>query len=145
MDEERAEAGKAAAPPGGAGERLGESLGRLVKRARAASRAAQPEAEQLARQARAAAESALPHIQRASAGAAARTGRFVREHEDEIRQLAGTAGRLMVSRAGPPALRPVMFGALDGLMRRPGEASKERKPEAEPPEAKGEQEGPYIF
>jgi hypothetical protein len=123
--------------PADAAERLGRALGRFARRAResgadAAFRERKPEIDRIARQvrdqARAAGRAAKPHIEHAAevarprveqAGreATARTARFVREHDTELRQAATTGAHLATSRMGPPLLRPVITAVTDEITR----------------------------
>jgi len=98
-------------------ESFGRSLGRLARSARAAARAAQPEAERLARQALEAGEAAVPHVKRASRAAAERAGQFVRDNNDDIQRAAATGASLAAGRSGP-ILRPVILAVADEVNRK---------------------------
>jgi hypothetical protein len=97
---------------------VGGILGRFARRARAvggqAAAEARPEAERLARQARAAAEAARPHVERAGRDAA----RYVREHDQEIKDAATAGARIAAMRAVPVPFRPVV-DALGASQPRP--------------------------
>lgn len=98
-------------------ERIGRSLGRFARAARAAARTAQPEAERLAKQARDAAEAARPHVQRAAGDAAERAARFLQEHDQEIKRAASTGARIVAYRSTPAYLRPIVSAATEDLLR----------------------------
>ncbi|GMU41559.1 MAG: hypothetical protein AMXMBFR23_24250 [Chloroflexota bacterium] len=103
----------AAASAGGALGRLvrrarevaspGPERDRLVEQAREAIEAAKPQAERLARQAKAAADAARPHVERAAREAV----QYTRDHQDDIRRVAGTGAIEFARRSVPPTLRPV--------------------------------------
>jgi hypothetical protein len=109
-------------------ERMGRSLGRFARAARAAAKSAQPEADRAARQVRSAADAARPRIQQATnaarpriqrtaSEALIRTGRFLEDHEPELRQAARAGAQAVAFRSTPPILRPVISAATDDLLR----------------------------
>lgn len=101
--------------------KLGRSAGKFARAARAAAKRAQPEAERYARRARPIAE-----------GASRRAGKFLTEHEGQIRQAGATSARIVVNRTTPPLLRPIVSVVVDEMARQP----QRRLPpgEAEPPD-----------
>ncbi len=116
--------------------RAGRSLGRLVRKAHNAALDAQPEAEEYARRAtkiaRDAVESARPEAERlaqqaveASRPAVEGAAKYVREHEDEIRQAGSLAGETLITRAAPLPLRPFVSGAVRRFLR--GKSAKPPK------------------
>ncbi len=98
--------------------KLGKSVGRFRKAARAAAKSMQPEAERLARQAR---------------PAAARASQFVRDHEGEIRRVAGTSARMAAYRSAPPMLRPVIVTVAEEISR--GSSRQTKRPPGKSNEA----------
>lgn len=107
---------------------IGRSLGRLVRRAHDAALEAQPEAEEYARRAakiaRETVEAARPEAERiahdaveAARPAAEQAAKYVREHEDEIRQVGGVAGQAIAWRVLPRPLRPFIGGAVSRFLR----------------------------
>ena len=97
-------------------EQAARDAGQQVRRA---ADAARPEVERLAREAKAAADAALPHVEKAANDGA----NYVREHSDEIRGAAGSAGKVVARGITPAPLRP----AVDAF-----EQELTRKDEAEP-------------
>jgi hypothetical protein len=95
--------------------RLGRSAGKFAKAARAAAKRAQPEAERLAQQARPAAE----RLAQQAKPAAQRAGKFLREHEGEIRQAGAASARIVASKSTPPVLRPIVGMVVDEVARMP--------------------------
>lgn len=103
-------------PVGGLFDRLARRAVREVGNGiRRATDAAAPEMERLARQARVAAKTAKPHVdavkprvQKAARDAAERTRTYTRDHNDEIRRAAGSAGRAAVRGVTPSPLRPAV-------------------------------------
>ena len=116
-------------PPGeDVAAQVGRSLGRLVRKAHDAAIEAQPEAEEYARRAakiaREAVEAARPEAERiaqeaveAARPAAEQAAKYVREHEDEIRQVGSVAGEAIAWRVLPRPLRPFLAGKVAGLFR----------------------------
>jgi hypothetical protein len=102
-------------------ERVGRTLGRFTRAARAAARTAQPgvqrEAERLAQQAKAAAETARPHVQRAAGNAAERAAQFLQDHDEEIKRAASTGARIVAYRSTPAYLRPIVSAATEEFIR----------------------------
>lgn len=102
-------------------ERVGRSLGRFARAARAAARTAQPgaqrEVERLAKQAKAAAETARPHVQRAAGTAAERAAQFLQDHDEEIKRAARTGAHIVAYRSTPAYLRPIVSAATEDLLR----------------------------
>ena len=107
---------------------IGRSLGRLVRKAHDAALEAQPEAELHARRAAKIAketvEAARPEAERiaqqameASRPAAERAARYVREHEDEIRQVGSVAGEAIAWKVLPRPLRPFLSGTVSKFLR----------------------------
>ena len=107
---------------------VGRSLGRLVRKAHDAAVEAQPEAEEYARRAakiaRETVEAARPEAERiahdaveAARPAAEQAAKYVREHEDEIRQVGGVAGQAIAWRVLPRPLRPFIGGAVSRFLR----------------------------
>jgi hypothetical protein len=93
----------------------GRTMGRLARSARKAAREKEPEARRLASKAKPVAEQA---------------GRFIREHDDEIKRAASTSARIVATRSAPPVLRPVIVAVSDELTRRPAQP---RQRQASPP------------
>ena len=79
---------------------------RAAKIARETIDAARPEAERLAHDAR---EAARP--------AAEQAAKYVREHEDEIRQVGSVAGEAIAWRVLPGPLRPFLAGKVSRFLR----------------------------
>ncbi len=117
-------------PPAGGdvAAQVGRSLGRLVRKAHDAALEAQPEAEEYARRAakiaRETVEAARPEAERiahdaveAARPAAEQAAKYVREHEDEIRQVGGVAGQAIAWRVLPRPLRPFIGGAVSRFLR----------------------------
>lgn len=107
---------------------IGRSLGRLVRKAHDAALEAQPEAELHARRAakiaREAIDAARPEAERiahdaveAARPAAEQAAKYVREHEDEIRQVGSVAGEAIAWRVLPRPLRPFLGSALGRFFR----------------------------
>lgn len=109
-------------------KRLGRSAGKFAKAARSAARRAQPEVERVARQARPEAE----RLARQAKPAVERAGRFVREHDDEIRQATSTSARMVVNRSTHPLLRPFASMVVDGFAR--GSKGKQAEERSDTPE-----------
>ena len=80
---------------------------RAAKVAKETVEAARPEAERIAQEA---IEAARP--------AAEQAAKYVREHEDEIRQVGSVAGEAIAWRVLPRPLRPFLGGALSRFLRR---------------------------
>ncbi|MDO9443945.1 MAG: hypothetical protein Q7K37_01415 [Dehalococcoidia bacterium] len=114
--------------------RPGPERDRLVEQAHEAVEAARPQAERLAKQAKAAAEAARPHVVRAAREAAA----YTREHQDEIKRVAGTGATEFARRAVPPTLRPIA-NVVEQELRKP---SSPRAAGGTPPEAPAEEAAP---
>ncbi len=115
-------------PDEDAAARFGRSLGKLARKAHDAALDAQPEAElharRAARIARDAVEAARPEAERlareaieASRPAAERAAKYVREHEDEIRQAGSVAGEAIAWKVLPRPLRPFLGGAVSRFLR----------------------------
>lgn len=107
---------------------IGRSLGKLVRKAHDAALEAQPEVELHARRAakiaREAVEAARPEAERlaqdaidAARPAAEQAAKYVREHEDEIRQVGTVAGEAIAWRVLPGPLRPFLAGTVGKLFR----------------------------
>ncbi len=116
-------------PPGeDVAAQIGRSLGRLVRRAHDAALEAQPEAEIHARRAakiaRETIDAARPEAERiahdameAARPAAEQAAKYVREHEDEIRQVGSVAGEAIAWRVLPRPLRPFLAGKVSRFLR----------------------------
>ena len=116
-------------PPGeDVAAQIGRSLGRLVRRAHDAAIEAQPEAELHARRAakiaRETIDAARPEAERlardaveAARPAAEQAAKYVREHEDEIRQVGSVAGEAIAWRVLPRPLRPFLAGKVSRFLR----------------------------
>lgn len=116
-------------PPGDdVAAQIGRSLGKLVRKAHDAALEAQPEAELYARRAAKVAketvEAARPEAERiahdaieAARPAAEQAAKYVREHEDEIRQVGSVAGEAIAWRVLPRPLRPFLGSAVGKLFR----------------------------
>ena len=116
-------------PPGeDAAAQIGRSLGKLGRTAHDAALEAQPEVELHARRAakiaREAVEAARPEAERiahdaidAARPAAEQAAKYVREHEDEIRQVGTVAGEAIAWRVLPRPLRPFLAGTVGKLFR----------------------------
>ncbi len=102
--------------------RLGRSAGKFARAARKAAKKAQPEAERLAHEARPAAQRFANHAR----PAAERAGRFVQEHNQEIRSVAGNSARMMAYRSSPPMLRPIVSIVVDEMAKRPNNRNRQR-------------------
>lgn len=111
-----------------AAAQIGRSLGKLVRKAHDAALDAQPEAELHARRAakiaREAVEAARPEAERiahdaieAARPAAEQAAKYVREHEDEIRQVGSVAGEAIAWRVLPGPLRPFLAGTVGKFFR----------------------------
>ncbi|MXZ88084.1 MAG: hypothetical protein F4Z07_04440 [Dehalococcoidia bacterium] len=121
--------GKQGPPPGeDVAAQIGRSLGRLVRKAHDAALEAQPEAELHARRAakiaRETIDAARPEAERiahdaveAARPAAEQAAKYVREHEDEIRQVGSVAGEAIAWRVLPRPLRPFLGSALGRFFR----------------------------
>lgn len=107
---------------------VGRSLGRLVRKAHDAALEAQPEVELHARRAakiaRETVEAARPEAERlahdaieAARPAAEQAAKYVREHEDEIRQVGTIAGEAIAWKVLPRPLRPFIGGAVRKFLR----------------------------
>ncbi len=96
--------------------RLGHSVGRLRRKLRQS----QPRAEKTAR---GAIDAARP--------AAERAGQFLQEHEDEIKRAGAAGARIVVNRAAPPALRPVVSAMDRELFKN---AAKQKQDDADHPD-----------
>lgn len=107
---------------------IGRSLGKLVRKAHDAALDAQPEAELHARRAakiaREAVDAVRPEAERlaqdaieAARPAAEQAAKYVREHEDEIRQVGSVAGEAIAWRVLPGPLRPFLAGTVGKLFR----------------------------
>ena len=107
---------------------IGRSLGRLVRKAHDAAIEAQPEVELHARRAAKVAketvEAARPEAERiaheaieAARPAAEQAAKYVREHEDEIRQVGSVAGEAIAWKVLPRPLRPFLGSAVGKLFR----------------------------
>jgi len=107
---------------------IGRSLGRLVRKAHDAAVEAQPEAEEYARRAariaRETVDAARPEAERlaqeaveAARPAAEQAARYVREHEDEIRQVGSVAGEAIAWKILPRPLRPFLSGTVSKFLR----------------------------
>ncbi|MYH67219.1 MAG: hypothetical protein F4152_01180 [Dehalococcoidia bacterium] len=107
---------------------IGRSLGRLVRKAHDAALEAQPEAELHARRAakiaRETIDAARPEAERiahdaveAARPAAEQAAKYVREHEDEIRQVGSVAGEAIAWRVLPRPLRPFLAGKVSRFLR----------------------------
>lgn len=116
-------------PPGeDAAAQIGRSLGKLVRKAHDAAIEAQPEVELHARRAakiaREAVEAARPEAERiahdaidAARPAAEQAAKYVREHEDEIRQVGSVAGEAIAWKVLPRPLRPFLSGTVGKFFR----------------------------
>ena len=118
-------------PPAGedAASQIGRTLGRLVRKAHDAALDAQPEAELYARRAAKVAKETVdavrPEAERlaqdaieAARPAAEQAAKYVREHEDEIRQVGSVAGEAIAWRILPRPLRPFLSGTVSRFLRR---------------------------
>lgn len=103
------------------GDSAATRLGRGVAGLRRNLRRSQPQAEKAAR---AAVEAARPAAERAL--------RFVQEHEDEIKQVGAAGARIVVNRATPPALRPVVSAVERELSRDAGTPEQDQPGRPEP-------------
>ena len=108
---------------------IGRSLGKLVRKAHDAALEAQPEVELHARRAAKIAketvEAARPEAERlahdaieAARPAAEQAAKYVREHEDEIRQVGSVAGEAIAWKVLPRPLRPFLAGTVGKFLRR---------------------------
>ncbi|MDE2669338.1 MAG: hypothetical protein OXI51_06750 [Chloroflexota bacterium] len=117
-------------PPAGddVAAQIGRSLGKLVRKAHDAALEAQPEVEIHARRAAKiahdAVEAARPEAERiahdaieAARPAAEQAAKYVREHEDEIRQVGSVAGEAIAWRVLPGPLRPFLAGTVGKFFR----------------------------
>ena len=102
-------------PPAGedAAAQIGRSLGKLVRKAHDAALDAQPEVELHARRAAKIAHDAVE----AARPAAEQAAKYVREHEDEIRQVGSVAGEAIAWRVLPGPLRPFLAGTVGKFFR----------------------------
>ena len=98
-------------------EQAARGAGQQVRRA---ADAAKPEVERLAREAKAVADAALPHVEKAANDSV----KYVREHGDEIRGAAGSAGKVVARGITPAPLRPAVDAFEQELTRR-GDAESE--------------------
>jgi hypothetical protein len=98
---------------------------------RRAADAAKPEVERLAREAKAVADTALPHVEKAANDGV----NYVREHGDEIRGAAGSAGKVVARGITPAPLRPAV-DAFERELTRKGDAESE-----EPAAGKSDDDG----
>lgn len=89
-------------------ERAGRLLGKSAARISKAARASAPRAGELARQSR---QNAQPYL--------AQAVRFLRDHEDELKQAGATGARVVAARSAPPLLQPVVGAVVNELTRRP--------------------------
>jgi hypothetical protein len=96
-----------------------------------AAEQARPEAQRLARQARAAAEAARPHLERAGREA----GRYVREHDEELRRAAITGAEVAARHVMPPGVARIIDAAQAARPR--AEAVPRPEPHAEDDEPSG--------
>ena len=117
-------------PPAGedVAAQVGRTLGKLVRRAHDAALEAQPEAEIYARHAAKVAKETVdavrPEAERlaqdaieAARPAAEQAAKYVREHEDEIRQVGSVAGEAIAWRVLPGPLRPFLAGKVSRFFR----------------------------
>lgn len=115
-------------PDHAAAAQIGRTLGKLVRKAHDAALEAQPEVELHARRAAKIAketvEAARPEAERiahdaieAARPAAEQAAKYVREHEDEIRQAGSVAGEAIVWRVLPRPLRPFLSGTVSKFLR----------------------------
>ena len=118
-------------PPAGedAAARIGRSLGKLVRKAHDAALEAQPEVEFHARRAAKVAKETVdavrPEAERlaqdaieAARPAAEQAAKYVREHEDEIRQVGSVAGEAIAWKVLPRPLRPFLSGTVGKFLRK---------------------------
>ena len=108
---------------------FGRSLGKLVRKAHDAALEAQPEVELHARRAAKVAKETVdavrPEAERlaqdaieAARPAAEQAAKYVREHEDEIRQVGSVAGEAIAWKVLPRPLRPFLSGTLSRFLRK---------------------------
>ncbi len=108
---------------------IGRSLGKLVRKAHDAALEAQPEVELHARRAAKVAKETVdavrPEAERlaqdaieAARPAAEQAAKYVREHEDEIRQVGSVAGEAIAWKVLPRPLRPFLSGTLSRFLRK---------------------------
>ena len=108
---------------------VGRSLGKLVRKAHDAALEAQPEVELHARRAAKVAKETVdavrPEAERlaqdaieAARPAAEQAAKYVREHEDEIRQVGSVAGEAIAWKVLPRPLRPFLSGKVSRFLRK---------------------------
>ncbi|HCV00369.1 MAG TPA: hypothetical protein DGL25_04125 [Dehalococcoidia bacterium] len=109
-------------------QEIGRSLGQFVRKAHDAALEAQPAADQMARRAaklvKETVEAARPEAEHfaqeaieASRPAVERAARYVRDHEEELRQVGGVAGEAIAWRMLPRPLRPFLGSAVGKFFR----------------------------
>ena len=123
-------------PPESSAAALSRSAARLAKAARRAGRRTQPRATRLPVEGMSAARPVLE-----------RTGRFVRQHEDALKQAGMTAARVIAPRVVSPAMRPVVTTLTNGLATpAPPGARNDKCDQSVEAESKPEQgSGPLVF
>ena len=108
---------------------VGRTLGKLVRKAHDAALEAQPEVELHARRAAKVAKETVdavrPEAERlaqdaieAARPAAEQAAKYVREHEDEIRQVGSVAGEAIAWKVLPRPLRPFLSGTVSRFLRK---------------------------